>query len=123
MSIDFQLYEGKSYEDLLKDIVTNADNKRDQIDITVSDLRDQIVTINDAIVLAPIIKEYLDVSVKNDDALVKLAAIIQRFIAAQNEGDGTTFGISDAEKEQLLKDLKEVDLNVKIPVEVKKVEK
>jgi hypothetical protein len=119
---NFQLYEDKSYEDLLKDIVTNAANKRDQIDITVSDLRDKIVTINDAIVLAPIIKEYLDVGVKNDDSLVKLAAIIQRFIAAQAEGDGTTFGISDAEKEQLLKEIKEIDLISKSPIEVKKVE-
>jgi hypothetical protein len=123
MSIDFNLYEGKSFNDLLKDIVTNADNKRDQIDITISDLRDQIKTINDAIVLAPIIKEYLDVSVKNDDALVKLAAVCQRLIAAQAEGEGTSFGITDAEKEQLLKDIKDIQIDVKAPIEVKKIEK
>lgn len=123
MNVEFNLYEGKSFNDLLKDIVTNADNKRDQIDITISDLRDQIKTINDAIVLAPIIKEYLDVSVKNDDALVKLAAVCQRLIAAQVEGEGNSFGISDAEKEQLLKDIKDIQLDVKAPVDIKKVEK
>jgi hypothetical protein len=123
MSVDFQLYEGKSFNDLLKDIVTNADNKRDQIDITVSDLRDQIKTINDAIVLAPIIKEYLDVSVKNDDALVKLAAVCQRLISAQSESTGGSLGLSDEEKEQLMKDIKDIQIEVKAPVEIKKIEK
>jgi hypothetical protein len=120
---EFQLYDGKSFNDLLKDIVTNADNKRDQIDITISDLRDKINTINDAIVLAPIIKEYLDVSVKNDDSLIKLAAVCQRLIAAQAEGEGISYGISDAERDQLMKDIKEIEINVKSPIEVKKIEK
>jgi len=123
MSVNFQLYEGKSFNDLLKDIVTNADNKRDQIDITISDLRDQIKTINDAIVLAPIIKEYLDVSVKNDDALVKLAAVCQRLISAQSESTGGSLGLSDEEKEQLMKDIKDIQIEVKAPVEIKKMEK
>lgn len=123
MSVDFQLYEGKSFNDLLKDIVTNADNKRDQIDITVSDLRDQIKTINDAIVLAPIIKEYLDVSVKNDEALVKLAAVCQRLISAQAESTGGSMGLSDEEKEQLMKDIKDIQIEIKAPVEVKRIEK
>lgn len=120
MDNNFELYEGKTFKDLMKDIVTNADNKRDQIDITVSDLRDKIQTINDAIVLAPIIKEYLDISVKNDDALVKLAAICQRIMTAQTEGNGGSLGISDLEKEQILKDIKDLEFNVKAPVEVKK---
>ena len=121
MNADFELYDGKTFNDLLKDIVTNADNKRDQIDITISDLRDQIKTINDAIVLAPIIKEYLDVSVKNDDALVKLAAVCSRLMTAASVGSDDGF-MSDAEKEQLLKDIKSIDMNVKIPAVIKKIE-
>ena len=123
MITEFELYEGKTYKDLMKDIVTNTENKRDQIDIVISDLRDQIKTINDAIVLAPIIKEYLDVSVKNDDALIKLAAVIQRLVGVESQGDANSFGLSDQEKDQLLKDIKEIDLNVKTPVDSKKTEK
>lgn len=121
MNTDFELFKGKTYNDLLKDIVTNADNKRDQIDVVITDLREQIKTINDAIVLAPIIKEYLDVSVKNDDALVKLAAVIQRLISGTSSvGEGTSSGITDAEKEQLLKEIKSINLSVKSPIEIKK---
>jgi hypothetical protein len=123
MNFDVELYEGKTYNDLLKDIVTNADNKRDQIEIVIAELRDQIKTINDAIVLAPIIKEYLDVSVKNDDALVKLAAVVQRLISATSESDESNMGLSDQEKEQLLRDIKNVQSEVKSPIEVKKIEK
>ena len=60
MNVEFELFDGKSYKDLMKDIVTNSENKRDQIEIVIAELRDQIKTINDAIVLAPIIQTYLD---------------------------------------------------------------
>ena len=108
---DFDLYEGKSYKDLLKDIVTNTDYKRNQIDLVIAELRDKIVTINDAIVIAPIIQSYLDTSVKNDEQLVKLAAVVQRIMAIQTEaGDGQL--MTEAEKEQILKDMKCIEIDV-----------
>jgi hypothetical protein len=123
MSVDFELFEGKSYKDLMKDIVSNTENKRDQIDIVISDLRDQIKTINDAIVLAPIIQSYLDIGIKNDESLVKLAAVVQRLISAQSGGDDSSGILTEAEKEQLLKTIKEVDLTSKEKLpEVKKQE-
>lgn len=123
MNVDFELFEGKSYKDLMKDIVTNTENKRDQIDIVISDLRDQIKTINDAIVLAPIIQTYLDIGIKNDESLVKLAAVIQRLVSAQSNGDDSGNILTEAEKEQLLKTIKEVDLTSKDKLpEVKKLE-
>lgn len=122
MNVDFDLYEGKSYKDLMRDIVVNSENNRDQIDIVISDLRDQIKTINDAVILAPIIKEYLDVSVKNDDALIKLAAVCQRLISSTTGGEEGNSLLTDQEKEQLLKTIKEVNLSVKDDVDVKKKE-
>ena len=35
------------------------------------------------------IKEYMEIGVKNDDALIKLATIIQRIESAQAKGDGS----------------------------------
>lgn len=123
MSVDFELFEGKTYKDLMKDIVSNTENKRDQIDIVISDLRDQIKTINDAVVLAPIIQTYLDIGIKNDESLVKLAAVIQRLVSAQSGGEESAGILTDSEKEQLLKTIKEVDLTSKEKlVEVKKPE-
>lgn len=124
MSIEFQLFEGKNYNDLLKDIVVNSENKRDQIDIIISDLRDKIVTINDALILAPIIQSYLDIGIKNDESLVKLAAIVQRLVTATTEGEGGgNFGLTDLEKEQLLKDIKNIGVDSKSVIDVNKLNK
>lgn len=123
MNTDFNLYEGKSYNDLLKDIVTNTENKRDQIEIVITDLRNQIKTINDAIVLAPIIQSYLDTAVKNDEQLVKLAAVLQRLIVVKNEDYENASILTDEEKKQLLMDIKTINIDSHTPIEIKKIEK
>ena len=66
-----------------------------------------ITTFDDAVAVAPIIKEYMDVSVKNDEHLVKLAGVIQRIIAKSSGGDEESFLLSDAEKEDLITALQE----------------
>ena len=60
--------------------------------------------------VAPIIKEYMDVAVKNDEHLVKLAGVIQRILAKSSGGDEESFLLSDAEKEDLITALQE-DVN------------
>jgi hypothetical protein len=55
------------------------------------------------------IKEYLEINVKNDEQLVKLAQVVQRLIAAESRsGAEGEFLLSDREKEQLVKDLDSV---------------
>ncbi len=68
---------------------------------------------SDATVIVPLIKEYLEVSVKNDDHLVKLTAIAQRFISIKQTINGTDSLLSDDEKDELLK-LAESALNTDI---------
>lgn len=105
---EFEIYKGKSFAALCKEIVVNQNEKKDQLDILVSELRSLIKGVNDAIVVVPLIKDYLDVGVRNDDQLVKLAAIIQRILSKQNEGaeDGAgSFQITDDERKELLKEV------------------
>jgi len=84
------------FSDLCKDIVKNSENNRDQLDILISDLRSLIKTANDALMIVPLIKDYLDVQVKNDEQLVKLAAVIQRILSKQTVGaDGEMTGYFD----------------------------
>jgi hypothetical protein len=105
---EFEIYKGKSFAALCKEIVVNQNEKKDQLDILVSELRGLIKGVNDAIVVVPLIKDYLDVGVRNDDQLVKLAAIIQRILSKQNEGaeEGAgSFQITDDERKELLKEV------------------
>ena len=50
-------------------------------------------------------KGYIEVSVKNDDALIKLAAICQRIISAgSKDDDGNEYGLTDEERSRLLEE-------------------
>jgi S-adenosylmethionine:tRNA-ribosyltransferase-isomerase (queuine synthetase) len=100
---DFELYKGKNFADLCKDIVKNSEEKRNQLDILVTDLRDQIKTVNDAQMVIPLLKEYFDVGVRNDEQLIKLAAIVQRLMAGKSGGDeNINMVLTEEEKKQLL---------------------
>jgi tRNA U34 5-carboxymethylaminomethyl modifying GTPase MnmE/TrmE len=62
--------------------------------------------ISDAAILVPAIKDFIEVSVKNDEHLVKLAAVIQR--AMSNKGEEASSFLTDEEKEALLKGIQEI---------------
>jgi len=110
-SPDFEIYKGKQIGSLFEDIVSNSSNKRDQIDLLVSDLREMIKTPENALMMVPLIKEYLDIGIRNDEQLVKLAAVVQRLLnSVPDTGDGGGFSLSAEEKKQLLT---EIDNTVK----------
>ena len=107
MKSNDEIFEGKSFQDLTKDIYRNTSDRKKQIDLLISEIHGFITTIDDVILVAPIIKEYMDVAVKNDEHLVKLAGVIQRIIAKSSGGDEASFLLSDAEKEDLITALQE----------------
>ena len=102
--IDFELYDGKTFKDLCKDVVIRSESKKDQIDCLLSDLRTLIKGPNDVGMFMPNIKNLLEVGVKNDEQLIKLAAVVQRIQSTQIEatgGEGS--GLTEEEKDRLLK--------------------
>jgi hypothetical protein len=108
MSSEFELFDGTSFSDLMRDVYHNSKKKSRQIDSLIQELRPMIKNVGDATVMVPIIKDYLEVSVKNDDALVKLAAIVQRIVSASaKDDDGNEFGMSDEERRRLLEEAEE----------------
>jgi len=103
MDLNFEIYKGKNFSGLCKDIVKNSENKKDQIDILISELRSLIKTVNDAIIVVPLIKDYYDIGIKNDEQLVKLAAVVQRLVAkGESTGEGSSMILSDDERKQLM---------------------
>lgn len=103
---NFEIYRGKKIGSLFENIVTNSENKRNQIDLLLSDLREMIKTPETAVMMVPLIKEYLDIGIRNDDQLVKLAAVVQRLLNSATEGDENGgFQLSEEEKKQLMSDI------------------
>ena len=111
MDIKDELFKGKTFSDLMSDVYHNSRKKDRQINQLISQLQPLIRNASDATIIVPLIKEYLDVAVKNDDHLVKLTAITQRYISTTQTISGESSLLSDDEKKELLemasKDFKE----------------
>ncbi len=105
MSTEFELFEGTKFSDLMRDIYHNSKKKSRQIDSLIKSLEPMIKNTGDATVIVPMIKDYLEVSVKNDDALVKLAAVVQRIVStSMKDDDGNEYGLTDEERARLLEE-------------------
>ncbi len=103
MDFNFEIYKGKNFSSLCKDIVKNSESKKDQIDVLISELRTLIKTVNDAVIIVPLIKDYYDVGVKNDEQLIKLAAVVQRLVAkGEASGEGAGMILSEEDRKQLM---------------------
>ena len=102
MSDEKEIFEGKTFQDLTKDIYENTTKRKVQIDLLISEIHGFITTIDDVVMVAPIIKEYMDTAVRNDEHLVKLAGVLQRIISKSQGDNDESMLLSDEEKEELM---------------------
>jgi hypothetical protein len=108
MSTEFELFPGKSLSGLFQDIYNNQVNKKKHISEVIAELRKMVRHAGDMAIIGPIVKDLIDTSVKNDDALLKLATIAQRIVAAEKKNEGDDGFLSAAEREQLLREIEQV---------------
>jgi hypothetical protein len=106
MSLDKEIFDGKSLSDLFSEIYKNTDSKRQQINTFVSKLVMLIRTPEDAAVLGPVIKDFIEVNVKNDEHLIRVAQIAQRIIGVAAKGESIDGLLTEEEKQTLLQDIK-----------------
>ena len=85
MSTDFELFPGKNLSGLFKDIYDNQQNKKSRISELIAEMKKVIRHSGDMAVIGPIIKDLVDTSVRNDESLIKMAAIAQRMIASKDK--------------------------------------
>ena len=108
------LFDDKSFSDLLKEIHSNQNKKKKQLASLISELKPLVQTLGDATVVVPLIKEYMEISVKNDDQLIKMAAIVQRLsTGTANTGDGGL--LTEEEMAQLQEITEEIAKTVEEP--------
>lgn len=113
MDFDIKIFDNKSLSDIFHNIYYNASDKEKQIKSLIGGLQPLVVDTQSALMVVPLIKEYLDISIKNDDALIKMAAIVQRAMA-NNKNGGEDFTLSEQELEQLHSVVKEIKQDVDI---------
>ena len=106
MGVEYEVFGGKSLSSLFEDIYNNSKRNKGQLEILVKEVSSFIKDGDMAIQLIPMIKEYLEINVKNDEQLIKLAGIVQKLATAEQRVSGDDeFGLSDDEKSQLMRTL------------------
>lgn len=106
-SMNDEIFKGKSFSNLLEEIYKNQKKKEKQITSLIQELKPLINDIGDATLIVPLIKEYMDIGIKNDEHLIKMATIVQRSLA-KSTAEGVGFDLSEEEKKQLLEEAKKI---------------
>ena len=116
-SLNQILFDDKSFSDLLKEIHGNQKKKAKQLASLIAELRPLVQSLGDATVVVPLIKEYMEISVKNDDQLIKMAAIVQRLsTGTSSNGDGGL--LTEEEMDQLMNVAEEISKTVEEPKKI-----
>jgi len=105
-NFDGNIFKGKSFSDLLGEIYTNQKKKEKQVSALISELKPLINDIGDATLIVPLIKEYMELGIKNDEHLIKMATIIQRSLNKSNDNEDGA--LTEEEKSQLLEQVKKM---------------
>jgi hypothetical protein len=105
-----EIFKGKTFSDLLEDIYVTSKKKEQQINALIRELKPMIKNIGDATIVVPLIKEYMEVSVKNDEHLVKMAAVVQRAMARTSSTEENVL-LTKEEKKQLIESINELQDN------------
>ena len=108
-SLDNIVFKKKKFSDILSEIYDNQKTKQTQISGLISELKPLINDIGDATLIVPLIKEYMEIGVRNDEQLIKMATIVQR--ALNNSSNEESMGITEEEKQQLMEELDKLNTN------------
>jgi hypothetical protein len=104
-NLEKQIFGKKKFSDILQEIYNNQKKKEEQISALIGELKPLINDIGDATLIVPLIKEYMELGIRNDEQLIKMATIIQRAVTSESSDD-SNFGMTEEEKAQLLAEVK-----------------
>lgn len=112
MDTNFELYPGKTFQDVCKDIYSNHVQRKAQIESLIADLRKMCVKIDDLPMVIPFIKDYINALNVNDEHLIRFAGLIQKLIIAEEQTKVITggTGLSEEERKMIMSEIgKEFD--------------
>lgn len=107
IDMNFPLFKGKTFSDILGDIYENQQSKKKNISALIEEMRKLVTKPSDVATIGPIITQLIEASINNDDALIKIATIAQRLVLANTKKAGDEGWLSEEDKKQLLNELEE----------------
>ena len=67
MSSDYEIFEGKTLSNLFQDIYKNSETNKKQLEVLIKEVVGFIKDGDTFVQIIPMIKEYLEINVKNDE--------------------------------------------------------
>ena len=109
--LDKKIFGNKKYSDIIKEIYTNQHRVKNQVNVLINELKLLINDVGDATIVVPLIKDYLEIGIKNDDHLIKMANLIQK-IMNNNTIQGNSLGLTEQEKTELMEELNKLNNSI-----------
>jgi len=117
----YELFPDKTLSDVYKNIYDNSTKTRNQITGLIDQLKPFVKSLDSAATIVPLIREYMEILVRNDEHLIKLADSATRLLKEGRVGTDESGGfLTEEEKEQLLKDAEDYNEYAKIETKNKK---
>ncbi len=117
MSADYEIFKGTTVSDLFKKIDDNSKRNKIQIESLIQEMMTFIKDPQSAQTLFPMISDFMEANVRNDELLVKLAAVVQRVMQTETKSVESDFGLSDKEKEDIIGKLEEAATGIQNEVD------
>lgn len=103
MDLEFEVYKGKKFSSLCKDIVNNTEKRRVFIEDQLKRLTPLITTLGEAMAVYPLMTDLINAGTKNDEQLVKFASVIEKVVnRAEANGEGSDSLLSESELQELM---------------------
>lgn len=96
------VFKNKTMSDLFKEVYDVSKKKDKDITSLIDQLKDLIQNIGDAVQLVPLIASYLDISVKNNEHIIKMLQIVQKAAARSAAAEDGDKEMTKEEREALL---------------------
>ena len=117
MSADYEIFKGTTLADMFKKIDGNSTRNKIQIESLIQELMVFIKDPNSAIQLFPMISDYMEANIRNDELLVKLLAVVQRVMQTEAKVEDEDYGLSEIEKDQIIRKLEETTKDIQKEVD------
>mgnify|MGYP003316113077 FL=1 len=117
MSADYEIFKGTTVSDLFKKIDDNSKRNKIQIESLIQEMMTFIKDPQSAQTLFPMISDFMEANVRNDELLVKLAAVVQRVMQTETKSVESDFGLSDKENEEIIGTLAEAATGIQNEVD------
>ena len=111
MELEKKIFKGKTVGDLVEEVYNKHKNQDTLIKQEIMRLADMIESPGDAIVIVPLLKGYVDSSLKNDEVLMKILNLFQKAEEKKKDGADSNGLLTEKDIAQLFAEVSTVKVN------------